>query len=89
MSPRLFHGLIFNKLCYNENFNNLKELGLIKEIKEEKRYELYDLDKSIAMLIPFKTLRQLNNSLNHNSISIYVYLNISSQSGISNLRFIR
>jgi predicted transcriptional regulator len=55
-------------------FKNLIELGLIEEIKEEKRYKLFYLDKSIATLIPFKTLRQINNSLNHNAISIYVYL---------------
>lgn len=55
-------------------FKHLMNLGLIEEIKEEKRYKLLFLDKSIATLIPIKTLRKLNNSLNHHAISLYVYL---------------
>ena len=55
-------------------FKNLISLGLIEEDKDNKRYKLIYLDKSIATLIPFETLRKINNSLNHNSISIYVYL---------------
>lgn len=55
-------------------FKNLVSLGLIEYIEEEKRYKLNYLDKSISSLIPYETLRKLNNSLNHNAISIFVYL---------------
>ena len=55
-------------------FKNLISLGLIEYIEEEKRYKLYYLDKSICSLVPYETLRKLNNSLNHNAISIFVYL---------------
>jgi predicted transcriptional regulator len=55
-------------------FKNLIQLNLIQEDQGGKRYKLFPLDKSIATLIPLKTLRQLNNSLNHNAISIYVYI---------------
>lgn len=55
-------------------FKNLISLNLIEEDKDNKRYKLFPLDKSIATLVPFETLRKLNNSLNHNAISIYVYL---------------
>ena len=55
-------------------FKNLISLGLIEYIEEEKRYKLNYLDRSISSLIPYETLRKLNNSLNHNSISIFVYL---------------
>lgn len=55
-------------------FKNLISLGLIEYIEEEKRYKLNYLDKSISSLIPYETLRKLNNSLNHNAISIFVYL---------------
>lgn len=55
-------------------FKNLIALGLISEIPSEKRYRLDYLDKSVASLIPYETLRKLNNSLNHNAISLFVYL---------------
>ena len=55
-------------------FKNLISLGLIEYIEEEKRYKLNYLDKSICSLVPYETLRKLNNSLNHNAISIFVYL---------------
>ena len=55
-------------------FKNLIELGLIEEVPAEKRYKLNYLDKSISSLIPYETLRKLNNSLNMNSISLFVYL---------------
>lgn len=54
-------------------FHHLQELNLIEEDKERKRYKLFPLDKSIATLIPFNTLRFINNALSHNAISIYVY----------------
>ena len=55
-------------------FKHLIEIGLIEFIEEEKRYKLNYLDKSVSSLIPYETLRKLNNSLNHNSISLFVYL---------------
>ena len=55
-------------------FKNLIALGLIEEISEEKRYKLNFLDKSVSSLVPYETLRKLNNSLNHNAISLFVYL---------------
>ena len=45
-------------------FKNLIELGLIEEISKEKRYKLNFLDKSVSSLVPYETLRKLNNSLN-------------------------
>jgi DNA-binding transcriptional ArsR family regulator len=58
----------------SSKFKNLIELGLIEYEEEEKRYVLNSLDKNEAALIPFETLRRLNNTVNHNCISIYVYL---------------
>jgi len=58
----------------SSKFKNLIKLGLLEEDKELKRYKLAYLDGSIATLVPFETLRTLNNTLNHNAISIYVYL---------------
>lgn len=55
-------------------FKNLIGLGLIEYIEEEKRYKLNYLDKSVSSLIPYETLRKLNNALSHNSISLFVYL---------------
>lgn len=55
-------------------FKNLISLGLIEYVENEKRYKLNYLDKSISALVPFETLRKLNNSLNQNSISLFVYL---------------
>lgn len=57
-------------------FKGLIELDLIEyqEVGRIKRYKLKPLDKSVACLVPFETLRILNNALNHNAISIYVYL---------------
>lgn len=55
-------------------FKNLISLGLIEYVESEKRYKLNYLDKSISALVPFETLRKLNNSLNQNSISLFVYL---------------
>lgn len=58
----------------SRKFKNLIELGLIEYIEAEKRYKLIYLDKSVASLVPFKTLAKLNNTLNQNSISLFVYL---------------
>ena len=58
----------------SKKFKYLIEIGLIEYIEDEKRYKLNYLDKSVSSLIPYETLRKLNNSLNHNSISLFVYL---------------
>lgn len=55
-------------------FKRLIELGLIEEDIENKRYILNVLDRKVASLIPFDTLRKLNNTLSHNCISVFVYL---------------
>ena len=55
-------------------FKNLISLGLIVEDTERKRYILKELDQTTGSLIPFKTLKILNNTLSHNAISTYVYL---------------
>jgi hypothetical protein len=55
-------------------FKNLIKLGLIEEDAAAKRYWLKYLDKSICSLVPFETLRKLNNTLSNNAISLFVYL---------------
>ena len=52
----------------------LVDLGLLTKNDSEKRYILNRLENSTATLVPYKTLRQLVNALNRNSINIYVYL---------------
>ena len=52
----------------------LIELGLLRKDDDNKVYVLEQLESSAATLIPFETLRKLVNSLNRNSINIYVYL---------------
>lgn len=55
-------------------FKNLISLGLIVKDEERKRYILKRLNQADGSLIPFKTLKVLNNTLSHNSISTFVYL---------------
>ena len=55
-------------------FKNLISLGLIVKDEERKRYILKRLDQADGSLIPLKTLKVLNNTLSHNSISTFVYL---------------
>ena len=55
-------------------FKNLIQLGLIECVEKERRYKLNYLDKSVSALVPFETLRKLNNTLSQNSISLFVYL---------------
>lgn len=64
--------LKISRQTISKKFNNLLELGLIKEIGSD--YELVILDADIASLIPFETLKVLVSALNENAISIYVYL---------------
>lgn len=56
----------------SKKFKNLLDLGLIKET--EDNYELIILEEDLASLIPIETLRVLVNTMNDNTISIYVYL---------------
>jgi predicted transcriptional regulator len=71
---KLGNKLNMSRPTASKYFKNLVDMDLIEEIKDQKRYKINRLDNSIATLIPFETLRQINNTLNHNAISIYVYL---------------
>jgi len=54
--------------------NKLIALGLLEKDEERKIYILKALPNSSATLVPFPTLRQLVNSLNRNSVNIFVHL---------------
>lgn len=54
-------------------FKNLKELDLIRE-KDGETYELVVLPKDLASLIPYPTLKLIQDTLSDNSISTYIYL---------------
>lgn len=54
-------------------FKNLKELGLVRELDKET-YEIITLEKDLAALVPYSTLKLITDTLNENSISAYVYL---------------
>lgn len=59
----------------SKRFKDLEnEMKLISYDKENQRYNLSALTADISTLIPFNTLRVLNNTLSHNAISIFVYL---------------
>lgn len=58
----------------SSRFASLEQLGLIKEDKINGRYELLILAEDIASLIPAETVRILVNTMNENTISVYVYL---------------
>ena len=75
--------IVFSKLAdridltrqvVSTKFKNLIQLGLIEYVEKERRYKLNYLDKSVSALVPFETLRKLNNTLSQNSISLFVYL---------------
>ena len=53
-------------------FKNLKDMGLI--VEDSIRFILVNLDKEIAELVPFSTLRILTNTVKDNVISVYIYL---------------
>ena len=51
------------------------DLGLVKQVEDNKDiYELTVLNKELATLIPYDTLRIMTNALSEKSISCYVYL---------------
>ena len=52
----------------------LVKMGLLEEDDKRKVYILKELQASSAMLVPFTTLRQLVNSLNRNTVNLFVYL---------------
>ena len=54
--------------------SKLIELGLLEKDELKKVYILKSLPNTSATLVPFTTLRQLVNSLNRNSVNIFVYL---------------
>lgn len=62
------------RVTASAKFKNLITLGLISEVPSERRYKLNYLNKGVASLIPYETLRKLNNSLSHNAISLFIYL---------------
>lgn len=66
---------IFNlsRQTVSSKFKNLKELGLIAEWDDSK-YLIVELDRDIATLIPYTTLKVMTDALSENCISTYVYL---------------
>ena len=57
----------------SKKLDHLLKIGLVSYDEDQKRYELHYLDKTISTLIPFETLRRLNNSLSRNAINLFVY----------------
>ena len=57
--------------CYTTLSKNV--LALIRE-KDEETYELVVLPKDLASLIPYPTLKLIQDTLSDNSISTYIYL---------------
>lgn len=57
-------------------FKALIKLGLIKEQNEDKkkRYLVIELGRQDACLVPYDTLKILNDTLKQNVISIYIYI---------------
>ena len=68
-------GNVFNlsRQTISTKFKNLKELGLIQDLDNDT-YEIIILEKDIASLVPYKTLKLITDTLSENSISTYVYL---------------
>lgn len=57
-----------------KQFRGLEELELITYEEEMERQRFSLLEPELASLLPTDTLRKLNNTLQQNCISIYVYL---------------
>lgn len=66
---------VFNlsRQTVSTKFKNLKDLGLVREYDKDY-YEIITLESDIASLIPYSTLKLIVDTLNENSISVYVYL---------------
>lgn len=71
---KLAQKLNLTRQTVSTRFKHLLEIGLINYEEANKRYQLCSVDKTLCSLVPFDTLRRLNNTLNQNTISIYVYL---------------
>lgn len=69
---KLSETLGMSRQTVSKRYKWLVDLGLI--IEKEDRVELTILEKDIAALVPFTTLRIMTNTLNENAISIFVYL---------------
>lgn len=54
--------------------NKLCEMGLLEKDDFRCCYIVKTLDKDSAALVPYVTLREIQNSLHRNSVSIYVHL---------------
>ena len=54
-------------------FKNLKELGLVEEI-DKNTYKLVKLENDLATLVQYDLVKLINDTLNDNTISVYVYL---------------
>lgn len=54
-------------------FKNLKELGLVEEI-DKNTYKLVKLENDLATLVQYDLVKLMNDTLNDNTISVYVYL---------------
>lgn len=63
----------FTRQTASTRFKNLKDLGLIQEYNNEY-YELMFLENNLASLVPYDTLKLITDTLNQNTISIYIYL---------------
>lgn len=67
-------GKEMSRQTLSNKFKYLINLGFVEYIEDEKRYKLNYLDKDIASLIPYETLKYINCTLSYNSINIFVYL---------------
>lgn len=71
---KIAEALGLSRQTVSTKFANLEKMGLVKEDKARERYELIILPEDIASLIPAETVRILVNTMNENTISLYVYL---------------
>ena len=58
----------------SKRFAYLLDIGLLEYEEKYERYKLNLLDKNVSTLVPFETLRCINNALSVHAISIYVHL---------------
>lgn len=68
-------------------FKNLKELGLVEEI-DKNTYKLVKLENDLATLVQYDLVKLMNDTLNDNTISVYVYLfNLYYANGCKSFQF--
>lgn len=58
----------------SKRIKNLIDLGLIEFCENKNMYKMNYLDKETCSLVPYETLRKLNNTLSENCINIFLYL---------------